>query len=403
MPFQEITLNTRIRPRSNRRLAWILGVLLMPCSVLADATDPSFDPQAAKEKLHRFAQQLEASSGSLEESERLDPDAAEQRIEEEEEAFEAGAALSQWMICRGDVHGLLQLIDDWSNRLAQRLELTILDAEFVADFGLQPMLLRLAMANAWSQCPRQALTVFDMAIALPSGTHGGKPLLRQALHGLTRAGLALAAGEPVATGEVLQHLQVAKTALPDGFQEIIDAYEHRLQEVLHTRQAPRWRVIPDEEAPRVSRFIRHRCGMQGMATAMIPLWPNEVSLLEARGDHQAAAAWALADLFGLRPRSSIASDSYEPAAVIWRTYGQAATRKALQHAVDHIHIRQVYSEGKLAWITLFGQELVLESGSNDNQTTTWWDQAQIREHFMRSAAWQALWGKDEDLPASGEH
>lgn len=385
-------------------LACIVGALLLPCSVLAGEIAYSAYPQAQADLLRRYKVQLQARQHH-ESPDQRDPDADEAVIEEEEEeASRAIRILSEWMVCHGDAPGLLQLINDWHDH---EFKLLLADAEphertALLRIGMRQTMLRVSVLTAHARCPLQALITFNAAITPNSGIHAqadrDQSALHHAMNGLTRASLALAASEPVSEPELLHLLQVLQsesTSIPDLRKPVVD-YQQRLQEAVLAPQTPNWRVIAGHTPPRAAGRKRGQWDWNVMSALLATfLWPNEVSLLEARGNHQAAAAWALADLFGLRPRTGLATMSYEPAAVVWRTYGQTATRTALQQAAEHIHIQPYgQGEGTIAWITLFGHELLLESGTQEGKTTTWWEPAQIREHFMRSATWQALWGEE---------
>lgn len=320
---------------------------------------------------------------------------------------EATEVLGRHLVCNRDVHGLLQQLDAWDDRL--QAWMVIVQAEegaFFSDdvpwlrtFGTQPLLLRFVVSQVHAHCPQAALQTFDQATALPAGPWGGDPLLREALHALTRAGLALAAGEQVSARNVLQSLQVLERGAP-FLKEFVDAYREQLEKVALSGQTPRWDVDPSRATPRAEVMRRYGCGFVGLARIFegfaFPLWPHPVRLLESAGHGDAAAAWALADLFKEGGLHHSGAAGYDAAGLIRRVHGQASVRAALQQAADELRVVQ-QAHGTLAWITLYGQSFVINAGGPDDQgsATRWWTADEIRTALRASSGWQQLWGTDE--------
>ena len=215
---------------------------------------------------------------------------------------------------------------------------------------------------------------------------------------MTRAGLALAAGEQVSARNVLQSLQVLERGAP-FLKEIVDAYREQLEKVALSGQTPRWDVDPSRATPRAEVMRRYGCGFVGLARMLegfaFPLWPHPVRLLESAGHTDAAAAWALADLFNEGGIGHSGTAGYDPAALVRRVYGQTAVRAALQQAADQLQVvRQPH--GTLAWITVYGQSFVINAGAKDDEgsDTRWWTVEEIRTALRASGVWQQLWGPD---------
>jgi hypothetical protein len=120
-----------------------------------------------------------------------------------------------------------------------------------------------------------------------------------------------------------------------------------------------------------------------------------VLLLQAEGMGEAAVAYALADLFGVRsgPDSKLA---YDRAALVWQVKGKTQTRDALQRAAQTIQV--IERRGRvLAVVSLFGHEFVVTSGTQARNAAqpVWLNREQIEQHFRESRPFEELWGEDD--------
>jgi hypothetical protein len=153
--------------------------------------------------------------------------------------------------------------------------------------------------------------------------------------------------------------------------------------------------------------IPYHLGLQFQAL-MTPRWPSAIGVLQLRGDQDSVVALALAKIFDLNTRLSdahmLAIDGrwYEPQSLIWATKGLVETRAELERAMRTVRLSA--KENGVATITIFGNEILLDSGQETDLGVVWssktwpslpiawFSREKIIDNFRLSPAYLALSG-----------
>ena len=151
----------------------------------------------------------------------------------------------------------------------------------------------------------------------------------------------------------------------------------------------------------------YNLGLQFQAI-MTPRWPSAIGVLQARGEQDSVVAFALARLFNLNTRlldvQMLAIDGrwHEPQSLIWQAKGLVETRIELERATHAVMLTA--KENGIATITIFGNEILLDSGQESDLgigwqaetwqsgPITWFSKKQIVENFKSSRAYLDLSG-----------
>jgi hypothetical protein len=390
---------------------WLLSL----CSSVAIAMSPA-QQSRVEAQLQALGQAIDAWMDSapadldMEDDEQFEArlDAIAQSSDVEDEFFDYLA----WHFCHQPAALSYALTTEWGDRMQRfaRREVErsgdLEEARLLRLFGMRPTLLLAYVGLNFRSCPAQALAVLDHARNMPPGAQDGHAELNRLRHALTRLGVQFEMGtakQP--TREILQLLDqmlaVLRIEQLDDAEDVKPVLDYRdaLRQVSLGTQTPRWTVYRSTGQAKVSRHLYDHYplavlfGEMGDA-AMFPAWPNEVVLLLAEGQAEAAAAYALADLFEIRqaPNSSF---QYDEAELVWQVYGKEATQSAIEAAAQNIEVLQIGDE-RLAILTLFGHEFALTSGRVDrgSEDTQWLEQAEIEAEFRRSSASLGLSGQN---------
>lgn len=396
-------------------------------SYLASAAAKHFDPSVEE-------QFEEVPTAILNELAALGARSGAKSAEARVRAVQLAAAAALFSVCDGQYERVFALRSQWSQRGLAIAYLSLRPKEraenqsefdaFASSGIMENFIDGLIAAGAnYANCPLQALLYLDhaavrtplaLARARLAMTHSGV-LLQQAV-GRPEVIEAALANRARAVSDLRGALKVFSIPVPTGGisegaeayraeqLEQLAAYDKEFVAVASLSEAPVLGLNPNT-APkvRVPRFYFHVLGHAFSEIAdflTMPNWPSSMSLLEARGLHRAAAAYALADIFDapqqLSPvnRSALERNGKSPLELVERAYGKTQLRAEMARATQSI--RPLAGNARAVGVRVFEHAFLLPSGERKHcaQPTSirWFSQAEIIQNFRDSHAYRQLMG-----------
>jgi hypothetical protein len=363
----------------------------------------------------------------------IDPDRMGASDADEKAAY-AALGFAIFKVCDGEHAALLRLRTLWS---ARAFDLGYLSLTTEEKTQFSPDVIRRARAellpiaygyvDSWLTitatavgCAPQALRYADFALADATDE------LTDGILGMTRSGLLLKATDGNAA-RMAQALDARAKAMAlflhaarklaafsesNGLQSKADAraqletfedYDVEFKRTVSLTQTPIWRVAASAN-PKVSEHGL-LCNLgpwmsRLVAGFLVPEWPSALAVLSAKEQHEAAAAYALAELFDapnkLSGFNSGVSMLDQPKAntLVWRAYGATETKLELERAANSITLSA--PENGVAIVKLFGHAFLLPSANRNNrmpaQGIHWYTLAEIQADFRDSYAYRELSG-----------
>ena len=341
-------------------------------------------------------------------------------------------------ICDSENSALLQLRKDWAARMFELVLLTRTEADKeqysqMALAGSRGELLPVVQAyfDSWLAisavkfgCKQQAIRYADFVLADSTNEFADGIL------GMTRSGLMLNAaknseaqieialdarakaiaqflrgGDKLATFAVKTGLVATKEEARSDYLSGFQDYDAEFKRALS--QPPVWQVNVDILAEVIDTGRKRPWIGEWLTAAfagfLAPEWPAALTVLRAKHQDQAVAAYVLAKIFDTTNKLSAYNGhlseletALESRDLIWQAYGKAETQAELQRAANAITLSA--PENGLAIVKLFGHEFLLASGEHNSQEpsrpTRWYTLAEIQANFRDSYAFKALAGKE---------
>lgn len=342
-----------------------------------------------------------------------------------ERAIALAASVPLFALCDAKYDQVELLRRQWSARLfaLAQLDKGYGDLAIIQEFGRLEVLDSLldswiALGAAHVGCPVQPLQFLErMQVRTPNDF--ASALLSMSQSGLM---LELADGSSLAVDSALKlrskalrdvRLGYDRFAAGQGDYEDLKEFKHQVLDMLERHEqafqgmtaaqhTPIWRVdMPS--SPKVAKRARPRCGTVEVwqalsAQLLMPNWPTGIAVLRARGADEAAAAYALAQLFE-GPQELIQENDQPglwrpatPQELVWRAYGKATVQAELERAAKTISLSA--ERGGVATVQVFGHSFLLTSGEADlpelSKPTRWYTQAEIAANFRNSHGYRAL-------------
>ena len=170
-------------------------------------------------------------------------------------------------------------------------------------------------------------------------------------------------------------------------------YEADLERVVATRASPVWRVQGTEDA-KLLRRRAFRCGFVAFGDLELSAFPSGTEFLYDQGQKQAAAAWALAQIFQTSEAERSKSE-LNHAEFVFAAYGKANTQLEIERAARSIRVLPRKDAPSLAYVSFFEHQFIVESGAEEQSSqgkARAYSATEIEQAFRHSRAFGELHG-----------